>query len=129
MAINIHGHTMPEPWGVNEDNPVFQRNPPQTQASEVPLGLHDAVTLRSESETNGVPLQPLVANVDKVRNEDEQLAEPSQSVLHAPVVAQPAQDAAIEAADLNAHNADVAAEDAAKTAADAHANADVVHSE
>lgn len=49
MAMNVQGHQMPEPHGVNEANPVFQRNPPQTPPPEVPLGLAGAVTLRSES--------------------------------------------------------------------------------
>ena len=82
----------------------------------------------NQQDLTQIPLQPLAANFDKVRAEDELIAEPSQSVLHAPVSAQPAQDAAIDAADQNAHNAAVAAEQAAHVADDAAANADVVHS-
>ena len=64
---------------------------------EIAQGLHGAPALRSEFG-DPVPIQPLAAH-----------------------------DAAIEAADQNAHNADVAAEQAAHAAADAQANADVVH--
>jgi hypothetical protein len=60
MAMNVQGHQMPVPHGVNEDNPIFQRNPPQTPAPEVPLGLHDAVTLRSESEPVAASPAPVV---------------------------------------------------------------------
>ena len=51
MSHNVHGHTMPEKFGVNEENPIFQRNPPEVIPAEVPAGLHGAPALRSENES------------------------------------------------------------------------------
>ena len=64
---------------------------------DVAPGLHGSVLLRSETG-DPVPIQPLAAH-----------------------------DAAIEAADLSAHNAAMAAEQATHVADDAAANAEVVH--
>jgi hypothetical protein len=50
MSMNVHGHKQPEPWGVNQDNPVFQRHIPETPAPEVQQGLHGAPALQSELE-------------------------------------------------------------------------------
>ena len=51
MSHNVHGHALPEPFRVNEDNPVFQRHQPEHPAPEVPAGLHGAPALRSELES------------------------------------------------------------------------------
>jgi hypothetical protein len=106
MSDNVHGHTLPTKFNVNPDNPIFQRDQPDPFVAEIPQGLHGAPALRSELAENSA-------------NEQQAIALAS--------VPQPAQDAAIEAADLTARNATIAADDAAQTAADAQANSDLVH--
>ena len=72
MSENVHGHQMP-PKGitVNPDNPVFQRNPPEYPAPEVPAGLHGAPALRSESKSPVETSEPSAADLDAVVEEQE----------------------------------------------------------
>ena len=126
MSMNVHGHQMPTPHGVNESNPIFHRNAPEVIEPEIPAGLHGAPALRSELE-QPVPLQPKATNVDKVLAEDELLAGTNEPIIQDPPAPKPAFDTAKEAADQNAHNAAVAAEEAARVADDAAANANAVH--
>ena len=58
MSHNVHGHSMPEPFRVNEDNPIFQRHQPEVIPAEVPAGLHGAPALRSELESPVETVQP-----------------------------------------------------------------------
>lgn len=51
MSHNVHGHTMPQRQGINEDNPIYGRSQPVYEAPEVAAGLKGAPALRSESES------------------------------------------------------------------------------
>ena len=111
MSENVHGHQKPAKWGVNPDNPVFQRNAPVAEPAEIPQGLHGAPQLRSESEPPASTLAPQLT---------------TEEAIEVASVPEPAQDSAIEAAEENAHNAAVAAEEAEHKADDAQANAEAV---
>ena len=105
MSDNVHGHQKPERFNINPDNPIFQRDQPDPVVAEIPQGFHGAPALRSE-----------LAEYSAEAEKNAALA----------AVPQPPQDAAVEAADLTARNAAIAADDAAKVAEDAQTNADLV---
>ena len=77
MSHNVHGHALPEPFRVNEDNPVFQRHQPEHVPAEIPLGQHGAVMLRSENESpvEVVEPEPVIEPEPEPSVEDQPLEE------------------------------------------------------